>query len=148
MTKNHSRLIIWYGVSALAAGVLLIFYIFIYSAPRSPADIESARESYNDPDASSVEIIDFEYWVSIQTDLWWRYAYRLRLRNNSDIDIDVRAGIRYFNSDGAVVDSTTTNILTVPAGEEKRFSGHSLISVPSAREVDSAEITIRNTDPQ
>jgi hypothetical protein len=147
MTKNHSPLNVWYGVSALAAGVLLIFYIFIYSGPRSPADIESAKEYDNDTDASSVEIIDFEYWVSIQTDLWWRYAYRIRLRNNSDSDKVVRADIRYFNSDGAVIDSTTTNILTIPAGEERRFSGHSLISVPSAREVDSAEVTLRNTNP-
>ena len=146
-----SRLTLLYGLFIVAAGVLLLSYLYINSRQPEPAELEHETKYNNGYETSEcnespvvgVEIIEVEYWVSIKEDIWWRYAYRVRLRNNSDWDKAVRADIRYFDPDGAVIDSTTTNELTVPAHEEKSFTGHSLISVPGARRVEDADIVIR-----
>jgi len=141
MREKSYRFTLWYLLWIIAVVIVILFYLFINIGQQRPAHNESGNE-YN----GEIEVIDFEYWVSIQTDMWWRYAYRLQLRNNTDRDTSVKAEIRYLDSGGAVIDSTTTNILTVPAGKEKRFTGHSLISVPGAREVEDAEITVRKND--
>jgi hypothetical protein len=146
-----SRLTLLYGLFIVAAGVLLLSYLYINSRQPEPAGLEHETKynngyetsECNDSPVAGVEITEFEYWVSIQEDIWWRYAYRLRLRNNSDGEQTVRADIRYYDPDGTVIDSTTTNALTVPPGEEKSFTGHSLISVPGARRVEDAETVIR-----
>jgi|GEM_PF-3138741 len=149
-----SRFTLVYGLLIFTAGFLLLSYLYINSGQPSPAEMEPENESNNEYESSGsndslvtgLEIIEFEYWVSIKEDIWWRYAYRLRLRNLTDRVKAVRADIRYFDSDGAVIDSTTTNVLNIPAGEEKRFTGHSLISVPGARRVESAEVIIRREE--
>ncbi len=141
MTAKSSRFTLWYLLWISAVVIAILVYLFITIGQQRPAHNESGKE-YN----GEIEIIDFEYWVSVQTDMWWRYAYRLQLRNNTDRDTSVKAEITYLGSGGTVIDSTTTNILTVPAGDERSLSGHSLISVPGAREVVDAEITVRKND--
>lgn len=146
-----SRLKFLYALFIFAAVVVLLFYLYKHFGQESPAKMESGVGGIKENEISEYslipvedpEIIEFEYWVSIHEDIWWRYAYRLRLRNNSDVEQTVRADIRYYDPDGAVIDSTTTNTLTVPPGEEKSFTGHSLISVPGARRVEDAEVVIR-----
>lgn len=141
MSEKSSRFTLWYLLWISAVVIAIFVYLFITIGRQGPVHNEYAIE-YN----GKIEVIDFEYWVSIQTDMWWRYAYRLQVRNKTDEDISVQAEITYLGPGGTVIDSTTTNILTVPAGEEKRFSGHSLISVPGAREVVDAEITVRKEE--
>jgi hypothetical protein len=141
MSDKSSRFTLWYLLWISAVVMAIFVYLFITIGQQRTADNESVKENNGE-----IEVIDFEYWVSIQTDMWWRYAHRLQLRNNSNRDTSVRADITYLGSGGTVIDSTTTNILTVPAGEERRLSGHSLISVPGAREVEGAEITVRKKE--
>ena len=144
-----SRLNLLYGLFIFAAGVILLFYLYTNSDNKNPAEpgmwYDNGHKASDGKvlPVSGLEIIEFEYWVSIKENIWWRYAYRVRLRNSTDRDSAVKADIRYFDPDGAVIDSTTTSVLTVPAGEEKSFTGHSLISVPGARGVESAEVIIR-----
>jgi len=148
-----SRVTLLIGLFIFAAGVILLFYLYNHFAHESPPKMETGVGTINENERSAnglfpvegLEITEFEYWVSIQEDIWWRYAYRLRLRNNSDGEQTVRADIRYYDPDGTVIDSTTTNALTVPPGEEKSFTGHSLISVPGARRVEDAEVVIRKS---
>ena len=141
MSEKSSRFTLWYLLWISAVVIAILLYLFITIGQQRTARNESAEE-YN----GEIEVIEFEYWVSIQTDMWWRYAYRLQLRNNSNRDTSVQADITYLGSGGEVIDSTTTNILTVPAGEERRLSGHSLISVPGAKEVVDAEIIVRKKE--
>ena len=91
-------------------------------------------------DVSDLELIEFTYWVSIKTEMWWRYAYELQLKNNSDKTIVIRADIKYLNSEGGIIDSTYVENITLPADEIRSITGHSLISVPSAKDVQDAEI--------
>jgi len=141
MREKSSRFTLWYLLWISLVVIAILVYLFITIGQQDPAHSESCNEHNGE-----IEVIDFEYWVSIQTDMWWRYAYWLQLRNNTDRDTSIKADIIYLGSGGAVIDSTTTNMLTVPAGEERRFSGHSLISVPGAREIEEAEITVRKKE--
>ncbi len=142
-----------------AAGVLLpglpligaaLFLLYLSSVQNTPPTFETGIENNTENQRSTptslnvpnLELIDFEYWVSIKAEFWWRYAYRLEFRSKSHNSKEVRASIKYIDSDGAVIDSTTTNILTIPAGEEKSFTGHSLIGLPGAKEVEDAEVSI------
>jgi len=128
----------------------VLFMLYLYSVQNTPTTFERGIENKTEYQNSTLtslnetnpELIDFEYWVSIKAEFWWRYAYRLEFRNKSDNNKEVQASIKYFDSDGAVIDSTTTNMLTIRAGEEKSFTGHSLIGLPGAKEVEDAEVSV------
>ncbi len=129
------------GSLLLFAFVLLgaiVLYLFIPRGNQTTSPVET--DTADIKAVADIEIIEFRYWVSVETDLWWRYAYRIEVLNNSDKDIAVRTVVKYLDSDGEVVDSTRTNAFSISPGEKNTVSGHSLISVPSAQDVTDAEI--------
>ncbi len=117
--------------------VLLLIFIFI-GALLIILSVPSEQSIVSD--VTELELIEFTYWISIKTEMWWRFAYEMQLKNNSDKTIVIRADIKYLNSEGDIIDSTYVENITLPADEERSITGHSLISVPSAKDVQDAQI--------
>lgn len=65
----------------------------------------------------------------------------------TDTDQIVQIDIKYINSAGSVIDSTKTEPITIKADEERIIRGHSLISVPAARDVKDAKLNLHQFTP-
>jgi len=121
-------------------GALILYLLSPYGNQTvSPVDDDAAEINA----VIDLEITEFRIWVSIETDLWWRYAYRIVVKNNSENDLTVRAVINYLDSDGGMVDSTRTNAFSISESGKNTVSGHSLISLPGAQPVTDAEVVFR-----
>ncbi len=137
-------------VIPVATGIMLIIFItaaaiVIFRNAEDSLQYETATPEGYVHHKSGPEVTDFNYWVSIKTDHWWRFAYEIVIRNDSDATEVIRADIRYIDAGGIIVDSTSTNYVTIPAGDKTTVRGHSLISASAAKNIEDAEIDISIT---
>ena len=97
-----------------------------------------------EPQARVWEIVEIDSRVTQRTDTWWRYAWKLTLRNTGTSTRRFSATIEFQDRDGFVIDSNRArDLLVVPGGEQRSFTGYALVRVPGARSVDRTAAKVR-----
>ena len=90
-------------------------------------------------DAASAGIVVY-YKITEQNDVYWRFAWRLPLKNKSDSPVRFSAIIKFLDGDGFDVADDHAYDLSLGPGEEREFTGATLISLPAAATVTRARV--------
>ena len=75
--------------------------------------------------------------VTEEASIWWRYAWRLTVENSSPQPMSFDAQTEWHDKDGFILDTDSAYGLMLGPGEERTFTGHAFISLPSAGDVAS-----------
>lgn len=81
------------------------------------------------------DIVKIDSRITETNDSWWKYAWKLTLRSSGIKSHLFDATIEFQDEDGFVIDTDNAHNLLLNAGEEKDFTGYSLIRLPGARRV-------------
>ena len=90
-------------------------------------------------DAANTGIVVY-YKVTEQNDVYWRFAWRLPLKNKSDSQARFTAIIKFLDADGFEVADDHAYGLSLGPGEEREFTGATLIKLPAAATVTRARV--------
>src|SRR5207248_9893873 len=90
-------------------------------------------------DAASAGIVVY-YKITEQNYVYWRFAWRLPLKNKSDSPVRFSAIIKFLDGDGFDVADDHAYDLSLGPGEEREFTGATLISLPAAATVTRARV--------
>ena len=114
----------------------LKYGIPLYAASIDGAPPPVAADSVPFPAAEKDwDVVSVDSRVTERNDSWWRFAWRLTMRNTGANDRVFNATIQFQDEDGFVIDSDRGYNLILKAGEEKSFTGFSLVRLPGARNV-------------
>lgn len=95
------------------------------------------------PTSPAFEIVSVDGRVTEANDSWSRFAWRLTVRNLSERSVSFDATIEFLDADGFVVDDDREYGLGLAAGEERTFTGHTLITAAAARNVEQVGGKVR-----
>ena len=73
--------------------------------------------------------------VTQKTDAWWEYTWSLAIANKGNVPRVIVATIEFQDVDSSVLDTSTTQTTTVPAGSEQTLTGLELIDAKIAPNV-------------
>ena len=104
-------------------------------ATASGASQAGATERARQELAQLFEVVSIDSKVTESNDVWWKFAWKLTLRNKSSEAAAFRATIDFYDKDGFVVDSTTSDTLVVPGSADEAFAGTKLVTTSAARNV-------------
>jgi len=101
-----------------------------------PATTIPVLSDTSEPQAREWEIVEIESRVTERNNIWWRYAWKLTMRNIGTTTRRFTATIEFQDEDGFVVQSDRARDLILSGGEQKSFTGYTLVNVPGARDVE------------
>lgn len=76
--------------------------------------------------------------------VYWRFAWRLPLRNTSDSPARFTAVIKFLEADGFDVAEDSAYGLSLGPGEEREFTGATLINLPAAATVTKTRVEFQH----
>lgn len=113
----------------------------MFSAAMQGAEEASRNQSgASTPQDPTLEFTEIDTRVTEKNQVWWKYAWKVKVKNHSDRPESIDIKIKWTDADGFEVDSERKYNLRVPAGKETLFDGSSMITVPSAEQVEGIEV--------
>jgi hypothetical protein len=142
--KPTAILLVFVSIAALTV-VYLTLTAEADSQNEKP-EVEKVITIADSPPPPAVELVDFNYRITVRTEMWWRFAYVVHLRNNSDEVKTVDIAIKYVDEGGTPIDSVMDAGVAVQPGEERIRRGHSLLSMPGAETVKDAKLSLNTNN--
>lgn len=121
---------------------ILVTSIFSDSGTTANNNVDSGS---SEPTSTQpiLDIVSIDTKVTEQNSVWWKYSWIFKVKNNSDRDHVVNAHLEWLDKEGYVVETALEYSLTIPANQEKTFSGYELIDIQVAPTVGGIQVNLK-----
>lgn len=138
----------WISRHPIITGLALIIVVPIILSGISESTTTTNSDSSETPDSNTLEqpileILSAGTKVTEQNSVWWKYSWIFKVKNNRDRDYVVNANLEWVDAEGYVVETAQEYNLTIPAGEEKIFSGYELIDKQVAPTIEGIHVNLK-----
>lgn len=114
----------------------------IFSAG-SAGSKQGTVKSDDGTEVPKLEITDVSTKATETNAVWWKYAWVVKIKNNSTQDQVVSLEVKWFDSEGFILDTDDEYAVSLPAGEETTINGYDLLDIEVAPRVKTVEAEIK-----